>query len=94
MDRNILINSKRQQKIKLKLTEKKNMEKENTTDESDCSENEIPGLVSLKPFEFERKTNIGDMNSSQTHSTQVFYKKAILKNFVTFTGKRLCWSLF
>ena len=70
------------------------MEKENTTDESDCSENEIPGLVSLKPFEFERKTNIGDMNSSQTHSPQVFYKKAILKNFVTFTGKRLCWSLF
>ena len=32
------------------------MEKENTTDESDCSENEMPGLVSLKPFEFERKT--------------------------------------
>ena len=70
------------------------MEKENTTDESDCSENEMPGLVSLKPFEFERKTNIGDMNSSQKQSPQVFYKKAILKNFVTFTGKHLCWSLF
>ena len=25
---------------------------------------------------------------------EVFYKKAILKNFVIFTGKHLCWSLF
>ena len=39
----------------------KNTEEENNTDESDFSENEIPDL---KPFEFEPKTNIGDINSS------------------------------
>ena len=38
--------------------------KENNSDESDFSENEIPDLNSLKPFEFEPKTNIGDINSS------------------------------
>ena len=32
----------------------------------DFSENEIPGLNSLKPFEFEQKTNIGDINSSSS----------------------------
>ena len=32
------------------------MEKENNTDESDFSENEIPDWNSLNPFEFERKT--------------------------------------
>ena len=32
-------------------------EKENNTDESDFSENEILDLNSLKPFEFESKTN-------------------------------------
>ena len=42
------------------------MEKENNTDESDFSENEIPDLNSLKPFEFEPKTNIGDINSSSS----------------------------
>ena len=39
------------------------MEKENNTDESDFIENEILDLNSLKPFEFEPKTNIGDINS-------------------------------
>ena len=34
------------------------MEKENNTNESDLSENEIPDLNSLKPLEFEPKTNI------------------------------------
>ena len=29
------------------------MEKENNSDESDFSENEIPDLNSLKPFEFD-----------------------------------------
>ena len=24
----------------------------------------------------------------------MFYKKAVLKNFAIFTGKKLCWSLF
>ena len=36
------------------------MKKENSTDESISSENEIPDLNSLKPFEFEPKTNIDD----------------------------------
>ena len=42
------------------------MEKENNTDDSDFSENEIPDLNFLKPFEFEPKTNIGDINSSSS----------------------------
>ena len=47
-------------KKKLNKTEKdrKNMVKENNNDESDFSENKIPDLNSLKPFEFEPKTNI------------------------------------
>ena len=40
------------------------MKKEKSTDESDFSENEIPDLKSLKPCEFEPKTDIGDINSS------------------------------
>ena len=49
-------------KKKLNKTEKdgKNMEKaekENNTNESDFSENEILDLNYLKPFEFESKTN-------------------------------------
>ena len=42
------------------------MEKENSTDESDFSENEIPDLNSLKPFEFEPKASIKDTNSSSS----------------------------
>ena len=35
------------------------MEKESNTDESDFSENEIPDLNSLRPFEFEpKKTSV------------------------------------
>ena len=44
----------------------KNMQKENNNDESDFGENEIPDLNSLKPFEFEPKTNIGNINSSSS----------------------------
>ena len=44
--------------------------KGNNTDESDFSENEIPDLNSLKPFEFERKTNIGDINSSSSDNEE------------------------
>ena len=40
------------------------MEKENNIDESNFSETEIPNLNSLKPFEFEPKTKIRDINSS------------------------------
>ena len=53
-------------------TDRKTMEKENNTDESDFSENEIPDVNSLKPFEFEPKTNIGDINSSQKQQSEVF----------------------
>ena len=51
------------------------MEKENNTDESDFSENEIPDLNSLKPFGFEPKTNIRYISSSQKQSAKAFYKK-------------------
>ena len=40
------------------------MEKENNTDGSDFSGNKIPDLNCLKPFEFEPKTNIGDISRS------------------------------
>ena len=39
------------------------MKKKNNTDESSFSENEITDLNSLKPFEFEPKTNMGYINS-------------------------------
>ena len=42
------------------------MKKENNTDGSDSSENEIPDLDSLKPFQIEPKANIGDINSSSS----------------------------
>ena len=42
------------------------MEKESNTNESDFSENEMPDLNSLKPFQLEPKTNIGDINSSSS----------------------------
>ena len=42
------------------------MEKESNSDESDFSENEIPDLISLKPFKFEPKTNIKDIISSSS----------------------------
>ena len=38
----------------------------NKSDESDFSKNEIPDVNSLKPFEFEPKTNTGDINSSSS----------------------------
>ena len=43
---------------------------ENNSNESDFSENEIPDLNSLKPFEFEPKTIIGDINSSSSDDEQ------------------------
>ena len=42
------------------------MDKENNSDQSDFSENEIPDLNSLKPFKFKPKTNIGYINSSSS----------------------------
>ena len=40
---------------------RKNMEKENNSDESDFSENEMPDLNSLNPFKFEPKTIVAVM---------------------------------
>ena len=51
--------------IKLK-NKKENMEKENCINKTGFSENEIPDLKSLKPFEFEPKTNFYDINSSSS----------------------------
>ena len=50
-------------KKKWNKTEKdrKNLEKENNTDESDFNENEIPDLDPLTLFPFEPKPNIGDI---------------------------------
>ena len=42
------------------------MEKENNSNESDFSENEIPDLNYLNPFKFEPKANIGDIISSSS----------------------------
>ena len=56
----------RKNKTKLRNTEKT---WKNDTDESDFSENEIPDLNSLRPYELEPKTNIGDtyfINSSSS----------------------------
>ena len=50
----------------MRTTEKTWKKKENNSDESGYFENEIPDLNSLKPFEFEPKTNIGDINSSSS----------------------------
>ena len=55
-------NKKRNKTVK----DRKNMEKENNTDGSNFSENEIIDLNSLKPFEFESKTNIRIINSSSS----------------------------
>ena len=56
-------------KKKWNKTEKdrKNMEKENNSDECDFSENDIQDLNSLKLFKFEPKTNIGDIISSTSN---------------------------
>ena len=51
--------------IKLK-NKKENMEKQNCINKTGFSENEIPDLKSLKPFEFEPKTNFYDINSSSS----------------------------
>ena len=57
------------------------MEKENNSNESDFSENEIPDLNSLKPFKFEPKTNIGDIISSSSDEDEgVEYKVKRISN--------------
>ena len=70
------------------------MKKENNTNESDSSENEIPDLNSLKPFGLEPKTNIRDITSSKKQPAKLFYKKSVPRNFAKFTRKHLCQDLF
>ena len=62
--------------------DRKNMEKENKSDESNFSENEIPNLNSLKLFKFEPKTNIGDIisSSSDDEDEGVEYKVKRISN--------------
>ena len=86
-------------KKKWNKTEKdrKNMEKENNSDESDFSENEIPDLNSLKPFEFEPKTNIGDINSSSSDDEEegAEYKVKRISNWVMRVQCRSSrWQMF
>ena len=57
------------------------MEKENKSDESDFSENEIPDLNSLKLFTFKTKTNIGDINSSGNDDAE---------EIAEYKAKRIC----
>ena len=61
---------------------RKNIEKENNSDESDFIENEIPDLNSLKPFKFEPKTDIGDFisSSSDDEGEEVEYKVKGISN--------------
>ena len=33
-------------------------------------------------------------NQTQKQAPEVFYRKAVLKQFAIFTGRHLCWSLF
>ena len=44
--------------------------------------------------ETKRESNKKYSTNSRSSHSEVFYKKAVLKNFTKFTGKHLCWSLF
>ena len=77
----ILFMSSDREKWNKNEKDRKNMEKENNSKESDFSENEIPDLNSLKPFEFEPKTNIGDISSrSSDDEDGVEYKVKRISN--------------
>ena len=52
--------------MKRNWEDRKSTKKENNSDKSDFSENEIPYLNSLKPSEFEPKTNTGDITISSS----------------------------
>ena len=58
------------------------MKKENNSDESDFSENEISDLNSLKPFKVETKAYIGDIisSSSDGEDKRVEYKVKQISN--------------
>ena len=74
-------------------TDRKNMEKENNTDESDFSEKEIPDLNSLNFFWI--WTKISEILTVVRSSHQrCSVTKGVLRNFENFTGKNLCQCLF
>ena len=56
------------------------MEKENNINEIDITENEIPDLNFLKPFEFEPKINIVAVNSSNSDDEEEVYKVKRINN--------------
>ena len=96
--RNILINSKLKKILFMnsykkkwnKTEEERNIrENENITDDTDFSENEIPHLSSLKPFEFQPKTNIEDINNSQKQPSEMFRNKRCSKKFLKTHRKTL-----
>ena len=73
------------------------MEKENNSNKSDFSENDIPDLNSLKPFNFEPKTNIRDIigSSSDDEEKGAEYKvKWISNRVVRVRCKSICWQMF
>ena len=70
------------------------MKNKNNRDESDFNENEIPDLNSWKAFEFEPKTNIGDINSSSSDREEVAeYEVKWISNSKWFKC-RSCWQMF
>ena len=82
------------------------MEKENNTDKSDFSENEIINIEVInrsgsdeeeKGIEHKVK-RIGNSEwcecSTEAVVGQMFFKTGAVKNFTSFTGKYLCWILF
>ena len=71
LKRILLLAAIRKNETKLRKTEKnmEKVEKENTN-ESDFSENEMLDLNSLKPFEFESKTNRVINSSSSDNQKQ------------------------
>ena len=72
------------------------MEKENNSNKSDFSENEIPDLNSLKPFNFEPKTNRDIISSSSDDEEEgAEYKvKRISNRVVQVQCKSIHWQMF
>ena len=49
-------------------------------------------LITLMGQEYD--PNFINVGTGQSNRVQIFFKIDVLKNFVIFTGKNLCWSLF
>ena len=70
------------------------MEKENNTDESDFSGNEIPDLNSLKPLNLNQKQTSEILTVVRSRHQMCSVTKGVLRNFAKSTGKHLCQNLF